>query len=515
MGPEINVDSILVLEKQISEGTGDVIKLKRARNSLLNISTRVPPEILGYIFRWNVIPSSPYGGLQKGSYNFLLVCHHWFQVASCTPELWSSWGNKLEQWSLRCKRSGTAPVDLTLNEYRDSNLSFDGTILDVLRGRAVRDSIRSIHLDIWDTDLLRSIIASLTLDGEDIRYSSIESVMLENPDLDISNFLVRYRFPKLWRLHLTTNIKTPTWGHLKLYATALTTLSLAIEGASPILTTPELFSILASFPMLQDLSLRGATIPRDTSDGSTLRVHLHYLKRLDLTGDCRRVFQLLRRLEYPDRLDVSLRLRECEPEGISEFFEPYLQDRIRRDDRFKGRLGTQVKSMFGSISFGVDFVDEFDILADSKLIESGHTSMTFITQFRDTLPQGAKERYFINLIALVPREHLVYLTWISPVDPRGLLFTMPNLERLYLMLSVVSDMFLQPDSLAHTKLFPSLRHLSMMYFDLQNGDWGSLLKSLAHLTSGGQAISLRLFGYPPIPPAVMEEIESLVELRLE
>ena len=92
MGRETNFDSIHELEKQIEEGTGDTIQLKRTRNSLLNISTRVPPEILGSIFCWNVIPDGDYphfGGLRKGSYNFLLVCHHWFEVASHTPELWS------------------------------------------------------------------------------------------------------------------------------------------------------------------------------------------------------------------------------------------------------------------------------------------------------------------------------------------------------------------------------------------------------------------------------------------
>ena len=112
MGPEINIDSIRALERQIEEGTGDIIRLKRTRNSLLNISTRIPPEIIGHIFCWNAIPKEVFGGLRKGSYNFLLVCHHWFEVACSTPELWNFLGNTLEQWSQRYQGSGSAPSTL-------------------------------------------------------------------------------------------------------------------------------------------------------------------------------------------------------------------------------------------------------------------------------------------------------------------------------------------------------------------------------------------------------------------
>jgi hypothetical protein len=46
MDREINLDSILALDAEI-------IRLKRTRNSLLNIA-RIPPEILGHIFRFNI-----------------------------------------------------------------------------------------------------------------------------------------------------------------------------------------------------------------------------------------------------------------------------------------------------------------------------------------------------------------------------------------------------------------------------------------------------------------------------
>jgi len=50
MGHEANMDSIRVLEKQIEEGKGDVIKLKRARNAFLNISTHTPKSSDTYLF---------------------------------------------------------------------------------------------------------------------------------------------------------------------------------------------------------------------------------------------------------------------------------------------------------------------------------------------------------------------------------------------------------------------------------------------------------------------------------
>jgi hypothetical protein len=108
MGREVNLDSILALDAEI-------IRLKRTRNSLLNIA-RIPPEILGHIFHFNITEDGDpnLAGIPKGSYNFLLVCHHWFQVALCTPELWSSWGNNLKDWKRRYLRSGTSALDLIL-----------------------------------------------------------------------------------------------------------------------------------------------------------------------------------------------------------------------------------------------------------------------------------------------------------------------------------------------------------------------------------------------------------------
>ena len=197
MVQEINFDSIRALEKQIQGHERAIIKLKRARNSLLNVSTFLPPEVLGSIFRWNVIPDGDFGGLRKGSYKFLLVCHHWFQVASGTPGLWSFWGNSIEDRARRRAHCTTAPLDLVLGQY--TNHDFDATLRDALQDRAARDTIRRVHLKSGDAaGLLNSIISSIIAEGEETRSSSVESLILENDGMskvDISNFFSRYHFP--------------------------------------------------------------------------------------------------------------------------------------------------------------------------------------------------------------------------------------------------------------------------------------------------------------------------------
>ena len=110
---ELNVDTIHTLDKQIRELEKTLTELKCTRNSLLNVH-RVPPEILGKIFHWNVMLKGDFGGLEKGSHNFLFVCHHWFKVALHTTELWSFWGNTSKDWARWCRCSATTPLDLVL-----------------------------------------------------------------------------------------------------------------------------------------------------------------------------------------------------------------------------------------------------------------------------------------------------------------------------------------------------------------------------------------------------------------
>jgi hypothetical protein len=195
MGSEVNLDSILALDVEIT-------RPKRTRNSLLNIA-RIPPEILGHIFHFSITETSvpDFAGIPKGPYNFLLVCHHWFQVARRTPELWSSWGNNLKDWKRWHLRFGISTLDLILSRWYDGGGGLDEALRDAIGDRAARDVIRKVHLASNNTELLTTIISSLIPEGEDVRPSSIESFILS--DVDVSNLFARHRFPKLYNLDLS------------------------------------------------------------------------------------------------------------------------------------------------------------------------------------------------------------------------------------------------------------------------------------------------------------------------
>ena len=143
----VNIESIRDLERRIERHRDEktVVHLKRVRNSLLNVST-LPPEILGDIFHRNVILKSAFDGLEKGSYNFLLVCYHWFEVASRTPELWSRWGNNLQDWKKRYRYCPAAPLDLVLDGMDSAGGPLDDTLQSALQDRAARDTVQRVHL---------------------------------------------------------------------------------------------------------------------------------------------------------------------------------------------------------------------------------------------------------------------------------------------------------------------------------------------------------------------------------
>ena len=507
MSGEVNHDSILALDAEI-------IRLKRTRNSLLNIA-RVPPEILGHIFRSNVaeIGDPHFAEIQKGSYNFLLVCHHWFQVALRTSGLWTSWGNNLKDWKRWYPRSGISTLDLIFDGWGYQGGDFDEALRDALKDRAARDAIRKVHLKGYDTELLADMISLLVPEGEGAHPSSIESIVLS--DVDVSDLFARHYFPKLHNLHLSGHFKISSWDHLKSATTALTNLSLnTAVPPSAIPTMSQLLSLLASNPNLRSFTLSVLSINDDGEDGPKLQVPLRHLEHISLTGIPHYIFPILHRLEFPERMDRwEITLCDCTPQEFLEVMGPYVRDYLRHDPRFRDRLGLFVSSASNCISFHASVVG-VGYHGPNRLPQHGPPYGRFKAIFSQNISRDSRERLCIDVLALLPQESIVSLeTGISVTEE--VFVAMPNLEALHLVGPVMLDGFLLPDPNgpnAHNKLLPSLRWLYLEDPDALHDRCDSLITYLAHQTSGNHVVSLSVFGEGVhICSELIEQIEDLVE----
>lgn len=139
--------------------------MKRIQNSLLTVA-RIPPGILGHIFKFSVTTEAndpDFAGIRKDSYNFLLVCHRWYEVAHRTPGLWSYWGNSLEGWKRASLHFGSSAIDLVLDVGLERwTKSLERALRNTLWDRAARDFIRKVHLRGPGEMLFISTLSPLT-----------------------------------------------------------------------------------------------------------------------------------------------------------------------------------------------------------------------------------------------------------------------------------------------------------------------------------------------------------------
>ena len=518
MDRELNLDFIRALEEQIEEEEHEraIIQLKRSRNSLLNVSTLLPPEILGIIFLWNATPMGDFGGLSKGSYNFLLVCHHWFEVASRTPELWGFWGNSVEDWTHRHARCRAAPLDLVLARYTGRDL--DDRLHAALQDCAARDTIRRVHLRSTSPELLSNVISSISMvtEGEETRSNGVESFIVQGGggsavDPDISTFFSRHRLPKLQRLCLS-RCSISSWDLLKLQTTVLTTLELADIALSP--TPSQLLSILSSNLLLQRLSLAyGSTPDVIESDCLPSRIPLHRLKELRLNGDLCHAFKLLNRLEFPDKMDyLNLFLYECSPLDLSQTVGPYFWGHVRRRGRFPGGgLGLSVYHGPETFHFSAGDIRNGD---DT----TGLGRFAEVSGFMDAeLDEGEAERLCLDFMARIPWEEVIDLkTSLRFLHSEDLCVKMCNLTYLHLVKVDLSRWFMVPDLRGpptFKDLLPSLDRIEITRPILDRCGWSPLVIFLTRRKAVGHQISsLKLNDYPQMSPEVVESIARVVRV---
>ena len=491
------------MEEQTREHERAIIELKRTRNSLLNIS-KLPPEVLGNIFRWNTAPTSDFLAWVDRTHNFLFVCHHWFEVGSRTPELWSFWGTSLKEWKLCCRYPGAAPLDLVLDgNPHDDHLDRD--LHKILQGRATRDTIRRIYLKANAEILLSSIISSLTVNCEEFQSNSLESFTLLHDGIvpvDLTNFFAHCRFPKLQHLEFSGYV-APRWDLLWSRTGALTTLILDSVFPSPMPTTSELLSTLAFNPALQKVSV-AISPPRDGIT-SSIRVSLRNLKDLGLSGDVRDVVGVLRLLDHPSKLDLSLGLHNCTVGDISRIVSPYLRDYVGRRGRPQNGLGVYVSEGGNTIGHNVGDVGTLDPSIPSDRVA---WFLSIGIYLDETPPKDLLERAILDLITYTPQEEITYFhAFKEPLAIEVISAHFPNIKALHF-----GDTSIRPGNLGGDReIFPSLQSIYLHDVIVGDDDWSPLTTFLArHASSGNQLDTLEVFGSPHMCIEVVEDIRNMV-----
>jgi len=494
---------------KIMEHERTVIKLKRARNSLLDIS-KLPPEVLGEVFRWNVTLRSDFGGLEKRSHNFLFVCHHWFKVASHTPELWNFWGITLRDWAQRYPCSGVAPLDLVLDRpaYDDDGDYLDATLCNELKDRAAKDAIRRVHLKAGDSDILSFILSLLTTKCEGIRSSSVESLILSSWDstpVDVSDLFSHYRFPKLRHLRFH-NCTISSWDNLASRTGALTTLDFDTGAPSP--TTSQLLSILASNPLLQKVELDAWVIPDDDGGWSSPRVPLHHLKRLELTGDLRDVFRLLHHLDHPKNMDcLALELGDCSAAEVSQHIIPYFRDHLRGRGVSQNGL-----DLFLSLNPAIQLhVGD----TPGTTLWRGDDFLAVTAQLDGVLSRDAQEKVILDLFAHAPAEVAHFETDGGPATVGSIHSRFLNFRAATLYGMHLSTAFPEPDR--GSGVLISLQRISLQYLVVDGGDWSPLINFLARRVSSGNRLDkLEIYDSPHMCSATVEVIRGMVgEVKID
>lgn len=509
------------LDEQIREHRWLIIERKRIQNSLLNIS-RIPPEILGYIFWLSSTPEE----FEKRSINSLLVCHHWYEVASSTPELWDSWGNTLQDWTNRHLRFPEILLDLVLDGGEPDRISLDPSVQKTLRYRASRDTIRLVHLRSEDRELLSSILRTLATDTEEVRCSSVESFVLQNEDkrpVDTSEFFGSAFFPKLRKLDLTNCMIS--WDNLTLRTELLTTLILHLDSPSSTPTTPQLLSLLACSPSLQELVLTGYSLPADGNEDD-FQVMLPELKEVRLAGECEDVSMLLSRMIYPILNHLHITLDGCTVENIPETIGPHLRENFQRRGRSQSGLGI-FTSFASNLIFRVG--DGLGNLHSPTLISEQIVPFLAIKiTMALNLPQDSPGELFLSLLAHTPQDEISSLQMCgTPTTRRSSATAMadvysllPNLRVLRSKLMHLSTVFPAPGPDGNNRFpSPSLRYVFLDRTYMRHGsDWTPLtnfLSSSLQMSPVKRLDFLQISTRVYIPSEIEENIRSLVqEFRL-
>ena len=353
---------------------------------------------------------------------------------------------------------------------------------------------------------MSSVISSLTAKREGTRPNNVESVILWNwggGTVDMSDFFTRYRFPKLRHLKLT-RCAISSWNHLTSRTGALTVLSLNFPSPTP--TMSQLLSIIASNPLLQDVTLSSQAIPQNDGSPPSARVPLHNLKKLELAGGLRDVFRLLHQLDHPIRMDsLRLTLDNCKVAEISQIIGPHLRGYLRDRGRSRHELGLLI-SPGNSIILHVDG----ERRTDWPLVRIDTFLLIMVRLDRSHRNEG--ERATLDLIAHIPGEDIVHFeTFGSLVTTENICSWFPNLRTITFERARLQTIFPEPDQGRDEDTLLSLQRMCFRGLVVDHGNWRPLITFLAcRISSGNRLDTLEVCHRHPMSREVIEVVRGMV-----
>ena len=296
----------------------NIVYLGGLRSPLFNGPVYLPPEVLGHIFWCRVVSGvNSSGSISRGTYNFLLVCRHWFDVATSTPSLWAFWGTSLREFLTFHRHSGDVPLYINLTNINSDRVT-DASY--ILQDWSVQRRICDLHIrtspgaltnilslmSMPRPSLVRSRIKSLKFIAEEQRNAGLPE---ELPD--ITNFLKAYSLPELRSLVLH-NCRL-MWESLIYQSSGLTRIDIRAHNGCTKPTILQLATLFAVNIRLEEihLSLDIASMPKNFLSELPTSIVLPHLRRLIIRRGVSDHIRLLNRLAFSNLLkqvDIGLYL---------------------------------------------------------------------------------------------------------------------------------------------------------------------------------------------------------------
>ncbi|KAG6914009.1 hypothetical protein DXG01_002927, partial [Tephrocybe rancida] len=280
-----------------------ILKLKSRRNSL-SLIARLPPEVLGRIFKW--LPSME----GKESYNTTpwwkvsFVCTYWRRVALNCPELWSFLRNPVTE-CIKTLITRSCTVPLSVDTYIRRRRSLGG--LSLILGEIHR--VRELTINDSSTygRKVQELISGLTSPAPLLESFSIRrEVSHSSSNTSPPDRLFADVAPRLKKIYLQKCILPLD---VSLLFSSLKILSLDSTCApagfySDGLSSDRLLDILEFAPNLTHLTLDNAFTPAPP-DQQWQAVNLSRLEELEITASIPCLIEALTRITHPTATHVE------------------------------------------------------------------------------------------------------------------------------------------------------------------------------------------------------------------